>query len=242
MVRIGAKIVILLVILALIFVPLAACYGPRGPAGPQGPEGPLGPKGEEGPPGPPGRTIGEPGPQGPEGPQGSQGPEGPMGPAGPTGFRGPAGPVGPSGPLGPTAQLTVCLDTDNLPPISVTYIDYDSQSKIFTFCNPLYIMGSGFEPGVLVYITICDLDFYWAEATADACGAFIVAATLNDLDLNQKEYLYDNYILTYMPVTVRVWVNYTTYNDPADDPDLGVMVVDGELWATWMLYIVELDG
>jgi len=242
MVRVGAKIVIMLIILALIFVPLAACYGPRGPAGPQGPEGPPGPKGPEGPPGPPGRNIGEPGPQGPEGPQGPQGPEGPMGPVGPTGFRGPAGPVGPSGPLGPTAQLTVCLSTNNLPAIGMTYVTYDSQGKIFTTYDNLSITGSGFPPGVLVCITICDQDFWWTEEYTDACGAFTVAANLNDFDLNQKEYLYNNYISLGRPVTVRVWVNSTTYNDPADDPDLGLMVIDGELWATWMLYIVELDG
>ncbi len=236
MARLAAKITIVLVILALIFVPLAACQGPQGPAGLQGPEGPTGPKGPDGPPGPPGRNIGEAGPVGPQGPQGLQGVVGPQGPPGPIGFRGPSGPQGPQGPQGPAAQLTVCLSASHTPPIAATYVTYDPPS--FTYTDGLYIMGSGFEPGVLVEITICDMDFAWEVAAADNCGAFAKYTTLDVLDPNQKEYLYNNYISLGLPVTVRAWVNYTTYNDPADDPDLGTMVIDGELWATWMLYIV----
>jgi hypothetical protein len=95
--RTAAKILALLVILALIVVPLAACEGEQGPAGPQGQTGPAGPAGPAGDPGPPGRPGGEQGPQGEPGPQGDPGP---AGPAGPRGLTGPTGPRGLQGPPG----------------------------------------------------------------------------------------------------------------------------------------------
>ncbi len=233
MARLAAKITIVLVILALIFVPLAACQGPQGPAGPQGPEGPQGSKGPAGPPGPPGRNIGEAGPQGPEGPQGPQGEVGPQGPTGPIGFRGPSGPQGPRGPQGPAAQLTVCLDDTNTPTIAVTYVTYDDQEQEFDTYDDLYIMGSGFEPGQTVAISICDMNFLWTVVSADNCGAFTEDTNLDVLIEAEKEYLYNNYILPGLPVTVRAWI---------DRAPFGTFGPEDELWATWMLVIVDQGG
>ncbi len=92
----GAKILIMLAILAIIAVPFAACEKAAGltdieiPAGAQGAQGP------QGDPGPPGRD----GAQGPQGEQGPAGPTGATGPAGPAGVIGPRGPAGPMGPPG----------------------------------------------------------------------------------------------------------------------------------------------
>jgi hypothetical protein len=94
--KLGAKIFIALVILALVVVPLAACTGEQGPAGPQGPTGPQGPQGAQGPAGP----------RGPAGPSGAAGGEtGPAGPAGAQGEQGPRGLPGPAGPMGPPGVI-----------------------------------------------------------------------------------------------------------------------------------------
>ena len=171
------------------------------------------------------------------GPQGDQGPAGPEGPMGRTGPAGPMGPMGPQGEPGPIAQIIICLDdTDNnLPTINETYIGYDVGTGFFYDYEDLAIMGAGFEPGELVTITICDANCVWAEATADACGAFGVGVDLEDLNADQMVALHNDYISSFVPVSVRAWVNVTV----DDDPQLGLKVIRGELWAVWTLLITN---
>ncbi len=239
--RLAVKIIIVLAVLALILVPLAACEGPQGPQGPEGPAGAQGPMGPEGPVGPMGRSAGETGPTGPEGPMGPQGEQGPVGPEGPRGLQGPAGsmgPVGPQGDPGTTAQIAVCLDTVYGPPICQTYIEYVVAQGVFLNWELLVVIGSGFEPGEEVTITICDLDCVWAEVTADACGAFIDGVVLPGLNDYQMVYLWDNYIDDGRPVAVKAWVSVTI----DDDPSWGRKVIDGELRAVWPLWIVNVPS
>ena len=197
--------------------------------------------------GPMGRSAGEPGPAGPEGPVGPPGEQGPAGPEGPRGKTGPAGLMGPPGVpgvRGPTTQIAVCLIKDRYgtdvaywPPICITYIDYE-VGEGFDCWEYLAVMGSGFEPGEEVVITICDLDCVWEEAIADACGAFIVELDLTELNADQMVYLWNNYVSSYMVVAVSAWVNYTIYNDP----DMGWKLTSGELRAVWPLFIVNWPG
>ena len=60
-------------------------------------------------------------------------------------------------------------------------------------------------------ITYCDNDYLWATATANECGAFVINTTVQS---NFDEWFYD-------VITVRAWVGG----------------VDGDLLATWPLYI-----
>jgi len=243
-VRLAAKIIIVLTVSALIMVPLAACEGPQGPPGPEGPTGAQGTLGPEGPMGPMGRSAGEPGPVGPQGPMGPQGEPGPAGAEGPRGEQGPAGPMGPpgvQGELGTTAQIAVCLEDVYWPTIGATYIDYEpGLPGYFYDFELLRIVGSSFEPGQTVTISICDLDCVWAVATADACGAFGVAVNLADLNEYQMVYLWVYYIDPALdpelPVAVKAWVNATV----DDDPSWGLRVIDGELRAVWPLYIINI--
>ena len=92
--KIAGKMLVVLVILALIVVPLAACTGEQGLTGPQGQTGAQGPQGEQGAQGPPGRAGGE------TGATGATGADGAIGPTGPTGPRGLQGPQGLQGPPG----------------------------------------------------------------------------------------------------------------------------------------------
>jgi hypothetical protein len=154
--RLG-KIFIILAVLALVLVPVLGCVGPQGEEGPEGPAGPAGPSGPMGPPGPPGAQ----GLRGPAGPRGMGGPEGPEGPQGPAG---PQGPEGPQGPAGPPRQIVV------------SYNDYAIIVARTTLT--IYIIGSGFYPGQVIVLTICEEDYYLVEAEANDCGAFYVEVTI----------------------------------------------------------------
>jgi hypothetical protein len=233
MVKTAAKLLTLLLILAIILVPLAACDQFKGDKGDPGDMGPAGPKGDPGPQGPRGR-VGPEGPVGPTGPQGSVGPQGDTGPAGPT------GPTGPQGEPGPTSQIVVCLSDEYLLAIGSTYVDYNPGNKTVVECDPLVITGAGFEPDELVVISICDENCFWASVTADDCGAFWVAVDLTGLNSEQMYNLYTDYITQELAVSVRAWVSATVYNDPTDDPDMGSKVTAGELRAVWPLIIVEV--
>jgi len=126
--------------------------------------------------------------------------------------------VGPEGPRGPAGA-----DGEEGPPgpsaeIVVTWDDnffwwgygYNAICGVdYTNGNGyLSILGSGFPPGALVTITYCEHDYYWAEENANACGAFVINTGIQS---NFDEYFDD-------VITVRAWV-------------------DGELMATWPLYI-----
>jgi len=201
----AVKVVVFLVIISLVLVPLAACDGEVDlteieiPAGLQGPPGP------QGDPGPPG----VPGPQGPAGPQGEPGlagPAGSEGAQGERGLRGPAGPMGPPGPpgeQGPQIAATWLLVMDpyyncnHLAPYTIVdtaVYNYSSPPPGFiTYPFPwgpcwVRIKGSGFDPGAVVELTICEsdtvLDLYnlWSGTLNDSpdyivandCGAFEV--------------------------------------------------------------------
>jgi hypothetical protein len=153
--RLG-KVFIILAVLALVLVPVLGCVGPPGEEGPPGPAGPAGPSGPMGPPGPPGAQ----GLRGPAGPKGMRGPEGPEGPQGPAGPQGPQGPEGPQGPAGPPRQIVV------------SYNDYATIVARTTLL--IDINGSGFYPGQVIVLTICEEDFELAQVVANDCGAFYV--------------------------------------------------------------------
>jgi hypothetical protein len=196
----ASKIIVFLVIIALLLVPLAAC-GPRGSKGAPGPQGPVGPQGETGPAGPPGRA-GEAGPQGPAGPVGPVGPEGPAGVAGVQGAPGEQGPQITAGwvDVAWNSELELYYIEFRIgyfDIVDVTVYDYNLSDP--AGCHPqeacwVRIKGSGFEPGEVVVLTICEndyvLDLYTCPyvydngtelidiegdtATADDCGAFEV--------------------------------------------------------------------
>jgi hypothetical protein len=172
----AGKIIAFLIIVALIVVPLTACPGPQGEQGPQGPAGPAGEKGERGPMGPPGEA-------------------GPMGPPGPEGDEGPAGPAGPAGQSGADIVVNslywwsgstygygyaVCS-------VPLSYY-YDEGDEDWYAYAGLTVTGSCFDPGDIVYITVCDEDnelpmYGYVEGgggwvlkdyvVANECGAFI---------------------------------------------------------------------
>jgi hypothetical protein len=182
----ASKLIVFLVMIALILVPLVAC-GPQGTKGDTGPTGPVGPQGETGPAGPPGRT-GEPGPMGPAG-EGTeaQGPTGPAGPAGPAGAQGEPGEQGPQ--IAATwADIfwDVMSEVYNINGVigpfdivDITVYDYDLSDPFG--CHPqeacwVRIKGSGFEPGEVVVLTICEndtvLDLYvYDYESYEACYA-----------------------------------------------------------------------
>jgi hypothetical protein len=204
--RLG-KIFIILAVLALVLVPVLGCVGPQGEEGPAGPAGPAGPRGPMGSPGSPG-AQGPRGPAGPRGMRGPEGPEGPQGPAGPQGSQGPQGPQGPEGPQGPAG-----------PPRQIVVIGYDYvvQSLLVIFevyqSGPITIKGSGFDPGQVIVLTICETDKYLVETEANDCGAFEVEATIPwDCPLG--------------PASVKAWSGG----------------VGGVLEATWPLDILEGEG
>ena len=84
-------------------------------------------------------------------------------------MRGPEGPAGPAGPEGPagagsTAEIVV-VDTS-----------YDATVG---YVPSLMVVGSGFEPGDSVHLTICDEDYVLAEdIEVNDCGAFSEAVSL----------------------------------------------------------------
>ena len=195
----ASKLIVFLVMIALILVPLAAC-GPQGEKGDPGPAGAQGPIGATGPAGPPGRASVEPGPMGPMGP---------AGPAGPQGEAGPAGAQGAPGEQGPQIAATwakiwwdiqggVYAIRNSIGPfdiVDVTVYDYDLSDPFGQ--HPQWacwvrIKGSGFNPGEVVVLTICEddtvldlyiMDYEYSQGeltdiadsiTADACGAFEV--------------------------------------------------------------------
>jgi hypothetical protein len=172
----AGKIIAFLIIIALVVVPLVACQGPQGEQGPAGPSGPEGPKGD----------------RGPMGPKGEPGQRGPVGPEGPEGPAGPAGEAGQSG-----ADIVVN---------SLYWISYNEYGYGYAVCSvpldyyydegdedwytyaALTVTGSCFDPGDIVYITVCDEDntielygydesgegWAWGDyVVANECGAFI---------------------------------------------------------------------
>ncbi len=203
----ASKIIVFLLIIALIVVPLAACQGLQGPQGDPGPTGPQGPQGDMGPRGP----QGQPGPAGPAGPAGTEpGPQGPVGPAGATGPQGIAGASGPQ--ISTTwANIVVADEPPYLPYTmedeigeltinDVTVRDYDFQTIFPVQACWVRVKGSGFNPGEVVVLTICEndtvLDLYvysyildHSEAltnipnyiTANDCGAFEVFTYIPNL-------------------------------------------------------------
>ncbi len=235
----ASKIIVFLLVIALVLVPLAACELVEGPKGEPGPAGPQGLIGDAGPAGPQGRQ-GEPGPQGEPG---TVGPAGPQGEAGPAGVQGAPGEQGPQ-----IAANWVDIEWDSglevyyiggffgyFDVVDVTVYDYDlttPQGQHPQEACWVRIKGSGFEPGEVVVLTICEndyvLDLYihdWElnpgyltdiedSVTADDCGAFEV--------------------FTYMP---EIWPELIT-----DGPGYAVVVhtsvkayVDGVMRASWPL-------
>jgi hypothetical protein len=200
----ASKIIVFLVVIALLLVPLAACEPAEGPKGDTGPAGAQGPPGEDGPPGPMGRT-GEPGPMGPAGPAG---PVGAQGPAGPVGARGATGPQGEPGVEGPQIVATWAQIQETksyslyysgpFAIVDVTVWDYEIDGPP---SGPAWvrIKGSGFEPGDVVVLTICEddtvLDLYVYDYETDPgiltdtadfivandCGAFEVFTFMPDI-------------------------------------------------------------
>ncbi len=169
----ASKIIVFLLVIALIVVPLAACQGPQGPQGEPGATGAQGPQGERGPRGP----QGQPGPAGPAGPAGEEpGPAGLVGPAGP---QGPQGIAGQPGPQISTTWANIAYQVGyymgevgefTINDVVVRNYDYE-----FTFpTGPCWvrIKGSGFNPGDVVVLTICENDTV--------------------LDLYSYDYLYDH--------------------------------------------------
>ena len=150
----AGKIIALLIIIALIVVPLAACAGPQGPAGPPGPQGQQGPAGPQGPMGSPGEK-GTPGPQGPEGPKGDK------------------GDPGKQGPPGPNAQIVVFDETSG----SATCYIWTTAATY-----PVWVYGSNFDPDDYVHLTICEDDIVlYEDINVNNCGAFRVSVVLGDM-------------------------------------------------------------
>jgi len=203
--RLG-KIFIILAVLALVLVPVLGCVGPQGEEGPEGPAGPAGPMG---PPGPPGAQ----GLRGPAGSRGMRGPEGPEGPQGPAGPQGPQGPEGPQGPAGPPRQIVV-IDHILIPTVMITITFVTTEVRTY---NAYLIKGSGFDPGQVIVLTICETDKYLGEKEANDCGAFALLTTIpGDCPLGVA--------------SVKAWTG-----NPHTDPN-------AVLEATWPLDIDEGEG
>ncbi len=201
-------IIAFLIVISLLLVPLAACEGPRGPQGDVGPTGAQGPQGDVGPPGPRGQAGGEQGPAGPPGPAGPQGPQGPQGPKGDTGPAGAMGMIGPKGPAGPNATIVALDGSGNV------------KAKYQSF---LWVIGSNFNPGDYVNLTVCTDDFPLTvavgEIVVNECGAFIWYM----LDVQVPETLLE-------VVSLKAWVDVDKDGFDADDV----------LWACWPLYVIEI--
>ncbi len=208
----ASKIIVFLLVIALVLVPLTACELSVGPQGEPGPQGAAGPQGEEGPPGPRGRT-GEPGPAGPAG---AAGPQGEQGPAGPAGSQGPQGSPGVEGPQIVATWANVAtkgsggefgdfsMESPYSGPFAITDVTvwaYGEGSYPPPY-GPAWvrIKGSGFDPGAIVTLTICEddyvLDLYIADyvvgdgiplddipdyIVANECGAFEVFTYMPDI-------------------------------------------------------------
>jgi hypothetical protein len=155
---------------------------------------------------------GQQGPAGPAGPQGEKGERGPMGPPGDNGQRGPVGPEGPEGPAGPAGPAGAGSTAQIIVCLDETYFwygyGYHAIGGVDYDLVPLAILGSGFPEGEMVTITYCDEDLFWADEYANDCGAFIINTYVQE----------DFYDWLDDVITVRAWV-------------------DGELMATWPLYI-----
>ena len=158
------------------------------------------------------------GPAGPAGPQGEKGERGPMGAPGTDGIRGMVGPEGPTGPTGPTGSTG---PQGEIGPTAQIVVTWDENFFYYGYgynaiCGVDYtygdgyisILGSGFPPGELVTITYCDEDIFWDDEYANSCGAFVINTSVQSGFVDW----FDDVI------TVRAWV-------------------DGELMATWPLYI-----
>jgi hypothetical protein len=210
----ASKIIVFLVIIALLLVPLAACQGAKGPQGDPGPTGEQGPPGDVGPRGP----QGQPGPTGPAGPAGTvaglQGPAGPAGPAGSPGIPGEPGPqisatwanigygieIQGAG-TGVGDGVFYMGDVGEFTINDVTVWDYGIDGPPEGPCW-VRIKGSGFNPGEVVVLTICEndtvLDLYIYVYTtetdhsaaltdiadyvvANDCGAFEVFTYMPDI-------------------------------------------------------------
>jgi len=246
--RIGIFIAFLIVI-SMLLVPLAACEGPKGPQGDPGPTGAQGPQGDQGPMGPQGRAGGATGPAGPAGLAGPAGSAGPQGPEGEKGDTGSPGIMGPMGLTGPTSQIAIGLAADAhwnaITKTTISYIEIGGVYEIYPASSEgLVILGACFPPGATVTITICDLNCLWFEVTANACGGFLYPIDLETgINASQMDYLIEGYMLAgnSKTISVRAWVNAVLYDDPSDDPDMGLKVVSGQLWGNWPLYIIGTE-
>jgi hypothetical protein len=131
--------------------------------------------------------------------------------------------MGPAGAAEGVASLVVCEWYEYAYPTCSAYYNDD-----------LYIFGSGFQPGALVMITICDRNYILATEYADTCGAFYVEVYMPD-DL--YEYQLDDLMTNYgdWTVSVRAWVGAIDIND---DNELEPAEY-GKLWANWPLFIYD---
>ena len=221
----AGKIIAFLIIVALIVVPLTACPGPQGPSGPAGPAGSQGEKGERGPMGPPGES----------GIRGMVGPEGPAGPAGPAGAAGASG-----------SAATIVVNslywwssstygygyaTSAVP----LYFGYDVGDEDWYAYASLSVAGSCFPEGEDVTITVCDEAWVLNEIEANDCGAFYGYFDVDTYYGYWPTYAYAewngsgwDYYYDGDSVSIRAWV---------DAEIVGGKVVDGELLASWPLYL-----
>jgi len=147
------------------------------------------------------------GPAGPAGPQGEKGERGPMGPPGTDGARGPVGPAGPEGPEGPAGEDGAAgAGGPQIVVVEPSYAGY----AIVGYAHSVWVLGSGFEPGDSVHLTICEDDTILEEdLEVNDCGAFFEPVTLPTLSL---------------PV-----VSLKAYVDDGD----GHFDSGDELWASW---------
>jgi hypothetical protein len=130
------------------------------------------------------------GPAGPAGPQGEKGERGPMGPPGDSGVRGLRGPEGPQGDPGDPGDPG---ERGAIGPNATIVVIDSSYDAVVGYSQAWAVVGSNFEPGDIVTLTICENDYILAEnLLVNDCGSFFCTVTLpepTDFEVSLKAWV-----------------------------------------------------